>query len=82
MKVVFYLKGAARIDWPVLEPEKFNFQVMVKVIRADGQFLADGLYIQASEIAAIRFLEDDEHDEEEMPKIAVHHPGKVRRLVS
>ena len=84
MRVVFFLKGAVRVDWRVPQPDNFNFQIMVKMIRADGQFLAEGLYIQASEIAAI--LHNIEDDEDEMdgrlPNVGVHHASKVKRLVS
>lgn len=83
MRVVFYLKGAVRVDWRVPQPENFNFQIMVKMIRADGQFLAEGVYIQASEIAAILLNVDDEDEaDERVPNVGVHHSGKVRRLVS
>lgn len=79
MTVVFYLKGAVRIDWRVPDPSAFNFQGMVKLIRADGQFLADGLYVQASEIAAIVYMHDESERDED---VAVHHRGRVERLAS
>ena len=85
MKVVFFLKGAVRIDWRVPDPKGFNFQIMVKMIRADGQFLAEGLYIQSSEIAAImldRGSPEDDYDEDKDPNVGVHHKGKVERLMS
>ena len=83
MKVVFYLKGSVQLTWRVPVPEQFNFQLMVKMVRADGQFLAEGVYVQASEIAAILL----EHENEEMidddaPNVGVIHQNKVRRLVS
>lgn len=79
MKVIFYLKGAVRIDWRVPQPEGFNFQILCKMIRADGQFLTEGVYVQATEIAAI-LLDREEAVEDELP--AVKHPGRVNRLVS
>ena len=77
MRIEFYLKGSIRLVWNVPHPDNFNFQIMVKMIRADGQFLVDSVYIQASEIAAIRAIEDDESSE-----AVVHHSSKVSRLVS
>ena len=84
MKVIFYLKGATRIDWLVPDPSTFNFSLMVKMIRADGQFLAEGLYIQASEVAAIlldhskpvaiRDVDDDG------PNVRIRHKNKVEQL--
>ena len=82
MKVIFYLKGAVRVDWRVPMPENFNFQIMVKMIRADGQFLAEGVYIQASEIAAILLNLDDDEEGESVSNVGVHHASKVKRLVS
>ena len=84
MKVIFYLKGAVRIDWRVPDPASFNFQIMVKMIRADGQFLAEGLYIQSSEIAAVlldRSRPEEDYPDDE-PNVGVHHKGKVERLMS
>ena len=83
MKVSFFLKGAARVDWRVTEPRQFNFQLMVKMIRADGQFLAEGLYIQSNEIAAI-VLDKSDDDEAEMgdADVGIHHKGKVQKLTS
>lgn len=82
MRVVFFLKGAVRVDWRVPQPENFNFQIMVKMIRADGQFLAEGIYIQASEIAAILLNHEDEDADDTLSNAGVQHQGKVRRLVS
>ena len=82
MRVIFYLKGSVRVDWRVPMPENFNFQIMVKMIRADGQFLAEGVYIQASEIAAILLNLDDDEEDERVPNVGVHHANKVKRLVS
>jgi hypothetical protein len=82
MNVIFFLKGAVRVDWRVPQPDNFNFQIMVKMIRADGQFLAEGIYIQANEIAAI-LLSHGEEDDEREHDVGVHHRGrKVERLVS
>jgi hypothetical protein len=77
MTIIFHLRGAVRIEWRVPHPEDFNFFGMVKMIRADGQFLAEGVYIQASEIAAIRIQHEGEDE-----NAVVHHRGKVERLVS
>jgi hypothetical protein len=77
MIIIFYLKGAVRIEWRVPRLADFNFFGMVKMIRADGQFLAEGVYIQASEIAAIMVRHEDEDEQ-----AVVHHRGKVERLVS
>lgn len=83
MRVVFYLKGAVRVDWRVPQPENFSFQMMVKLIRADGQFLAEGIYVQASEIAAIILDLEDVDEDSSRPNVGIHHPkGKVTRLVS
>jgi hypothetical protein len=84
MTVVFYLKGSVRIDWRVPQPENFNFQIMVKMIRADGQFLAEGIYIQASEIAAILLSYGDAEDADDLANVGVRHRGgkKIERLVS
>jgi hypothetical protein len=79
MIIIFYLKGAVRIEWRVPQPDIFNFQIMVKMIRADGQFLAEGVYIQANEIAAI-MVRHDREDEDALP--LVHRRGKVERLIS
>jgi hypothetical protein len=81
MQVTFFLKGAARVDWRIPDPKNFNFQLMVKMIRADGQFLAEGVYIQASEIAAIIVNNKDEEDDEDMFAGAeIRHRGKLERL--
>jgi hypothetical protein len=80
MRVIFYLKGSAHIEWRVPEPsDNFNFQYMVKVIRADGQFLTDGIYIHASEIAAIELDNEDGEDER---NVGVFFKGKTQRLIS
>jgi hypothetical protein len=81
MQVTFFLKGAARIDWRIPDPKNFNFQLMVKMIRADGQFLADGVYIQAGEITAIVLNKKDEEEDEDMFTGAeIRHRGKLERL--
>ena len=83
MKVVFFLKGATRIDWRVPEPQNFNFQILCKMVRADGQFLAEGVYIAASEIAAIMLDRDGEDElDTKKPNVGIHHEKKVQRLVS
>ena len=85
MKVIFYLKGAARVDWVVPDANQFNFQIMVKMIRADGQFLAEGLYIQSSEIAAIFLDRDHKGDVDYVdpgPNVGIRHKGKVQKLTS
>ena len=84
MKVIFFLKGATRLDWSVPDPSNFNFQLMVKMVRADGQFLAEGVYLQASEIAAILLDHTKPADEdiEDGPNVDISHQNKVRRLMS
>ena len=80
MQVTFFLKGAARIDWQVPDPKTFNFQIMVKMIRADGQFLADGVYIQASEISAIFINNKEDEEDRDMFAAAMRPRGKLERL--
>ena len=82
MKVSFFLKGAVRIDWRVPDPSGFNFQLMVKMVRADGQFLAEGIYIQSSEIAAILLDHTSDEDLDDLPNVGIHHKGKVDRILS
>ena len=53
------------------------------MVRADGQFLAEGVYIAASEIAAIMLDRDGEDElDTKKPNVGIHHEKKVQRLVS
>ena len=52
MKVIFYLKGGLQLTWEPVDDKLFNFFMLVKAVRSDGHFLAERVYIQASEIAA------------------------------
>lgn len=90
MKIHFYLKGGFQVEWVVPHPDQFNFQLLAKMIRADGCFLAEGVYINANEVAAI-WVErrvpaelDDEGDDPKAPNVQVNYPrGKPeRKLVS
>jgi hypothetical protein len=53
MTITFHLRGSVRIDWEVPHPEQFNFQMMAKLLRADGHLLADNIYINAADLIAI-----------------------------
>jgi len=53
MQVTFFLKGALQVNWRPVDDKQFNFFLLVTKIRSDGHFLVDGIYLQASEIAAI-----------------------------
>lgn len=64
MRVTFYLKGALQVSWRPADANLFNFFLLVKAIRSDGHFLGEGIYVQASEIAAI--LLDTEKPEDEI----------------
>jgi len=75
MKITFFLKGALQVTWEPVDPKLFNFFMMVKAIRSDGHFLADGVYVQASEIAAI--LLDTGREEPEAAEISKR---KVERV--
>ena len=52
--MVFTLKGGAKLTWQVPDADKFNFPLCIKMMRADGHFIADQLYILASEVVAAR----------------------------
>lgn len=77
MIVVFYLKGGVQIEWAVPDPTLFQFHAMVKLIRSDGQFLADSVYIQANEIAAIAVFADDKEE-----PATIRHRGRVDRVLA
>ena len=53
MQVTFYLKGQLQVRWQPADEKAFSFFLLVTKIRSDGHFLADGIYLQASEITAI-----------------------------
>lgn len=51
--VKFFLRNGAVVDWPVPNPEQFNFFMLVKAVRADGHFIAADLYIPHEHIVTM-----------------------------
>ena len=76
MRVIFYLKGGLQVKWTPADAKLFNFFMLVKAVRADGHFLAEGVYIQASEIAAIRV--DTGREEPESVEVTRRKENVVR----
>jgi hypothetical protein len=58
MKIIFHLKGNLKQPWEPNPEQPFHFQLMVTTLRATGYFLSDGLYINGSEIVAIKVEPD------------------------
>ena len=76
MQVTFYLKGQLQVRWQPADEKAFSFFLLVTKIRSDGHFLADGIYLQASEISAI--LLDTERAGDEIT--AVVEKRKVEKV--
>lgn len=53
MKVRFFLRHGAMVEWPVPEGDQFSLPAMCQAIRASGFFVSPDLYIPADEIACI-----------------------------
>lgn len=53
MKVRFFLRHGAMVEWPVPDPDNFSFQVLCLNIRAQGYFVAPDLFIPEDEIGCI-----------------------------
>ena len=53
---MFVLKGGQKLTWqvPAVLVETFKLVPTIKCMRADGHFIADQLYILASEVVAAR----------------------------
>ena len=76
MKVIFYLKGGLQLIWEPVDDKLFNFFMLVKAVRSDGHFLAERVYIQTSEIAAIRL--DTGREEPESVEVTRRKENVVR----
>jgi hypothetical protein len=59
MHITFYMKGGAKFSWLIPEAleGKFSLPACIKAMRADGHFIAEELYVLASEVIAIRLNE-------------------------
>lgn len=53
MKVRFFLRHGAMVEWPVPQPDQFVFSFFVLNIRSSGFFLADDIYIPGEDITTI-----------------------------